>query len=578
MAIIGIDLGTTNSAIAYLKDGKPEIIANKDGGRTTPSVLQLSINDEIVIGEVAKDAHPTLVMQTVTEVKRLMGTDETVTVKGKTYRPEEISAHILRYLKASAEEFLGTTVTEAVITVPAYFTDSQRKATQKAGEIAGLKVERIINEPTAAAIAYGFDNMDKDQHILVYDLGGGTFDVSVVEMFDGIVEVKASAGNNHLGGMDFDNAIVQWIENKFKRENGYNIYVNADQADELRRRVTLKLAAEKAKKILSTQMATRITIPFLGIYNNMPISVDAELTRNEFEGLIKEMANSTMAEVEKALSDAKLSVRDINEVLLVGGSTRIPLIQELVEKKFGKSPKKDINPDEAIALGAAIQGGIKSGEIDSRKGLMVIDVCPYTLGTEVIRTVGGQLVPGYFDPIIPRNSTIPISETKMYYTAYDNQVEVDIDVYQGDDPYVKNNDLLSDDITLSNIPKRPAGEERIEVTFTYDINGMLQVKAVVLSTGLKVERAIRTQAGVMSDAQVAASKEKIESDWEKSELYQEVKNVIYRAEKMMGEAAPADRQRIEKLLNELKRELAANNINSAKRAEEQLTDLLIELV
>jgi molecular chaperone DnaK len=577
MTIIGIDLGTTNSAVAFLKDGKPEILVNKNGARTTPSVFQINHNGEIVIGQEAKDTAATFVNQTVMEVKRLMGSDDTVIVKGKQYRPEEISAHILRYLKASAEEILGKPVTEAVITVPAYFSDSQRKATKKAGEIAGLRVDRIINEPTAAAIAFGIENMNKDQHILVYDLGGGTFDVSVVEMFDGVVEVKASAGNNHLGGMDFDNAIVDWAERSFKKINGYSIFVNADEVETLKRRAILKEAAEKAKKNLSSQMSTRITLPFLGIYNNAPISIDFELTRSEFENLIHDMANSTMKEVDKALSDAGLTERDIHEVLLIGGSIRVPFIQELVEKKFGKQPRKDINPDEAVALGAAIQGGIKSGEIDSKSGLMVIDVCPYTLGTEVVKHIGGQIVPGYFDPIIKRNSTIPISETKYYYTAYDNQEGVDIPVYQGESHLVEGNILLSNDISLD-VPRKPAGEEVVEVTFTYDINGTLQVKAKVLSTGKIVETAIRSQVGVMSDAQVALAKEKVNQDWNKSQLYEEVKNVIYRAEKLMNEASPHEKQKIEMLLSKLKSELSANNSQGVKQIEDELTDLLIELV
>lgn len=577
MTIIGIDLGTTNSAIAYLKDGKPEILVNKNGLRTTPSVFQINSNGEIVIGQEAKDTAATFVNQTVMEVKRLMGTDATVVVNGKQYRPEEISAHILKYLKASAEEILGKPVTEAVITVPAYFSDSQRKATKKAGEIAGLQVDRIINEPTAAAIAFGIENMDKDQHILVYDLGGGTFDVSVVEMFDGVVEVKASAGNNHLGGMDFDNAILSWIEQKFKMVNGYSIFVNSDEVEQLKRKAILKETAEKVKKNLSTQMTTRISIPFLGIYNNAPISLDYELTRGDFENLIRDMAILTMNEVDKALTDAGLTERDIQEVLLVGGSTRIPLIQELVEKKFGKAPRKDINPDEAIALGAAVQGGIKSGEIDSKNGLMVIDVCPYTLGMAIVKNIGGQIVPGYFDPIIPRNSTIPISETKLYNTVYDNQEEVDIHIYQGESHLVAHNKLLSDDITLE-VPRRAAGEEVVEVTFTYDINGTFQVKAKVLSTGKIVEQAIRSQGGVMSDAEVAVAKEKINQEWDKSEHYEEVKNVIYRAEKLMNEASPSDKQKIEMLLSKLKNELSSNNSHGVRQVEEELTDLLIELV
>lgn len=530
------------------------------------------------MGQEAKDTFPSLITQTVTEVKRLMGTDEIITVSGETYRPEEISAHILKYLKSCAEEILGEPVTEAVITVPAYFSDSQRKATKKAGEIAGLKVERIINEATAAAIAFGMDHMDTNQNILVYDLGGGTFDVSVVELFDGIVEVKASAGNNHLGGMDFDNAIVDWVERKFEQENGYSVFAEADDVEQLKRKALLKESAEKVKKILSSQMSTRMTTPFPGIHNNAPISIDYKLTRKEFENLIRDMAASTLKEIDKALSDAGLSVNEIHEILLVGGSTRIPLIQELVENKFNKKPRKDVNPDEAIAMGAAIQGGIKSGEIDPKTGLMVIDVCPYTLGTEVVRYVGGQLVPGYFEPIIPRNSVIPVSETKIYTTVYDHQDSVNVYVYQGESPRADENILLSDDIILDNIPQKPAGEEKIAVTFTYDINGILQVEAKVLSTGKIEKRPIRTQIGVMSDAEVSVAKEKIEQEWNKSELYEEVKNIIYRAEKMMNDVSPSDKKKIEALVSKLKSELAANNTHGVKRAEEELTDLLIELV
>ncbi|ADU31952.1 Hsp70 family protein [Evansella cellulosilytica] len=578
MTVVGIDLGTTNSAIAYLKDGKPAIIENVNGHRTTPSVFQINQNGEIVIGQEAKDTYATLTDQTVMEVKRLMGTDKKVTVAGKEYRPEEISAYILKYLKSAAEDKLGKPVTEAVVTVPAYFSDSQRKATQKAGEIAGLKVERIINEPTAAALAFGIENMDKDQHILVYDLGGGTFDVSVVEMFEGVIEVKASAGNNHLGGMDFDNAIVDWVAEKFEQENGYSIFINAEESEQLSRTAKLKDVAEKAKKILSSQMSTRIQIPFLGIHNNAPIGVDYEITRADFEKIIKEKAQSTLVEVDKALADAKLSQNDIQEILLVGGSTRIPLIQELVEKKFNRTLRKDVNPDEAIALGASVQGAIKSGEIEAKDGLMVIDVCPYTLGTEIVKDVGGQVVPGYFDPIIPRNSTIPISETKRYYTAYDNQDVVVVNVYQGEDQYVKNNIFLSDDIVLENIPKRQARMEAIDVTFTYDINGMLQVEAKVLSTGLVKKEAIQSQAGVMSDVETAASVERVNEEWDQSALYQEVKNVMYRAEKMLDEVDPANKVKIEQLLQQLKTALTNDDTAGVKRYEEELTDLLIELV
>ena len=581
MTIIGIDLGTTNSAISYLKDGKPIIIENDRGERTTPSVFQINHRSEIQVGTVAKQGYGTYPKETVLEIKRLMGTDEKVFVSGKEYRPEEISARILKYLKVSAETFLGKPVTEAVVTVPAYFSDSQRKATQKAGELAGLRVERIINEPTAAAIAFGIENMEKDQHILVYDLGGGTFDVSVVELFSGVVEVKASAGNNHLGGLDFDNAIVNWLVQKYKNEKGIDLFGFGTEDEILQRKARIKNDAENVKKALSTQSTAKFNLPFIAILENTPLSIEDEITRSEFEKLIKIQAESTIEQVEKALKDAKLSISEINEVLLVGGSTRIPLIQEIVEKKFGKKPRKDINPDEAVALGAAVQGGIKSGEIGSLKGLMVIDSCPYTLGVDVVKYVGGQIIPGYFDPIIKRNSTVPITESKTYVTVTDNQEQVDLGVYQGDDEdqYVRPSLKISaEDITIPGIPPRPAGEEQVEVKFTYDINGMLNIEATVLSTGKKINKVINAQQGVISSEEVAVAKEIMEQEWDQSELYHEVKNVINRAEKVKEDVSPSEKAKIDALLNNLKNSLSANNTVQVKKYEDDLTDMLIELV
>lgn len=577
MAIIGIDLGTTNSAVAFLKNGKPEIIPNLDGARTTPSVFQLTIGDEIIIGQDAKSSMPGAPDRTITEVKRSMGTDVTVTAGNQEYRPEEVSAQILRYLKKSAEDFLGEAVTEAVVTVPAYFSDSQRKATQKAGELAGLKVERIINEPTAAAIAYGMENLDKDQNILVYDLGGGTFDVSVVEIFEGVVEVKASAGDNHLGGVDFDNALTEWISTNFQKQEGIDLFSIGSQKEINERKARIKLEAENIKKSLSSQKTVAINLPFIAMHNNAPISINTSITREEFEAMIGEMARKTITEVEKALSDSKLSVDEIDEVLLVGGSTRIPLIQQLVEEKFGKKAKKDINPDEAVALGAAIQGGIKSGEIDTSQSIMVIDVCPYTLGTEVVKNIGGQVVPGFFDPIIPRNSSIPISESKVYYTANDNQTRVNVNVFQGDNQYIDQNIFLGE-FLLDGIPAAPKGEEAIEVKFSYDINGTLQVEATIVSTGKKASSVIKAQAGVMSDEEVNFAKDRLDKEWNQSELYNEVKSVITRGERMLGETTGLEQEKLFSLLQNIKIALSRNDKALVKKYEEELTDLLIELV
>lgn len=581
MAVIGIDLGTSNSAMAYLKDGKPEIIENDRGERTTPSVFQNNGKSPFKVGTVAKNEYPSYPKESVLEVKRLMGTEQKVQVGGHEFRPEEISAKYISYLVRAAEEKLGEKVTEAVITVPAYFTDAQRKATKISGEIAGIKVERIINEPTAAAIAYGLDNMDKDQHILVYDLGGGTFDVSVVELFAGVVEVKASAGNNHLGGMDFDQRISDWVFEQFEQESGVNLLTLGTE-DEIEQRVArVKAEAENAKKTLSNQSYARIHVPFIAIHNNAPLSIDLELSQAQFEAMIMDLAESTMTEIDKALKDADLTENDIHEVLLVGGSTRIPFIQKLVQQKFGKTPKKEINPDEAVALGAAVQAGIKTGEIDSADGLMVIDVSSFALGVDVVRNVGGQLVPGFFDTIIPRNSTVPITESQIYNTIRDNQDEIVMGVYQGDDDsqYVKEHLRLSnEDIVIPNIPPAPAGQERIEMKFTYDINSLLHIEATVLSTGYKVNKVIEVQEGVMSDDQVAAAKENLQQAWSDSELYQEVKNVMNRAERMLNEASPADREKIAALLEKLKAGLSANDTAAVRKYEDELTDLLIELV
>ena len=396
-----------------------------------------------------------------------------------------------------------------------------------------------------------------NQNILVYDLGGGTFDVSVVELFDGVVEVKSSAGNNNLGGIDFDEKIVEWIYQLFEKKHGYDLSEFGPEDEQLRNKYILKLAAEKAKKALSSSQTTKINIPFLGLHNNERISIDEQITREEFEGLINHLVQSTLEEVDKSLNDAKLSENEIDEVLLIGGSTRIPLIQKTVEEKFSKSPRRDINPDEAVALGAAVQGGIKSGQIDSQDGLMVVDVRPHTLGTEVVKNVGGQLVPGYFDPIIPRNSTIPLTEKKSYFTSNDDQESVSVKVYQGENQYVTHNTLLSDQIMLDGIPKRPAGEERIEVQFTYDINGILNVEATVISTGLKKKDVIKDQVGVMTEEQVKESLDKINQAWDESEHYSEVKNVILRAERVMDECEPEERARLQVLVSKMKAALSS---------------------
>src|SRR5690625_427290 len=575
MAIIGIDLGTTNSAVAYLKNEKPEIIENREGGRTTPSIFQVTRQNEIVVGESAKSAIVSMPEHVVTEIKRKMGTDEQVKVADETYRPEQISSQILRELKISAEERLGEEVTEAVVTVPAYFSDAQRKATQKAGELAGLKVDRIINEPTAAAIAYGLENMDKEQHILIYDLGGGTFDVSLVELFEGVVDVQASGGNNELGGTDFDEVIVNYIVEQFEKDHQINLLEDGSKGELLIRKNRLKEEAERVKKLLSTQVSAKISIPMIMMKDGVPLTVDLDISRLDFEKMIQRFADSTMEVVDQVLSDASLGVSQIDEVLLVGGSTRIPYIQELVEKKFSKAPRKDINPDEAVALGAAIQAGIKSEAISPQQGLIVTDVAPYSLGIDVVRVVNGQKVPGYFDVIIPRNTTIPVSETKYYQTIEDNQTGFNIKVFQGEAERTSENTLLGT-VNLDGVPPAPAGQEGLEVTFHYDINGNLKVTAKVSSTGKTVNADIRND-GVMSDIEVQQAKQKMDQAWDQSELYKQVEAIMYRAEKVREDVDPDQQAKIDENLQALKDALFRNDSAAVKQYEEQLTDLLMEI-
>ena len=580
MAIIGIDLGTTNSAMAIYKNNRSEIIENREGGRTTPSIFQIDHKGEIKVGPTAKREYSSYPNETALEVKRLMGTEEQVSINGESYRPEEISSHILTYMKKSAEEFLGEKVEEAVITVPAYFSDSQRKATQKAGEIAGLKVERIINEPTAAAIAYGMDRLEEDKHVAVYDLGGGTFDVSIVELFSGVLEVKASAGDNQLGGMDFDRTIVQWLIDETKKTDGINLLEIGSDMEIAQREARLKEAAEIAKISLSTQGSTTIHLPFIAIQNNSPVSINLELTRAKFEKMIKPQVETTLQKFEDALKDAHLTVTEIDDLIFVGGSTRIPLIEDMVKERFGRTPIRGINPDEAVAIGASIQAGIKSGSINSAQGLMVIDICPYTLGVEVVREVGGHLVQGYFDTIIPKNSPVPITESKVYYTTEDNQNSVYVPVYQTEHAvqYTRDAMLLSDNIILEGVPSNKAGREMIEVTFSYDINGTLQVEGEVKSTGSKVKDVIQTQVGVMSEEEVTASKERMEEEWKQSQLYDDVKHVINRAEKVKDQKDQNRKEEIENLISLLQQNVKDGNGTLVKKYERELTDLLIELV
>ena len=485
-AMIGIDLGTTNSLVAILEGEKPVLLPNVLGERSTPSVVGLTPQGQLLVGRSARNQLAVAPDRTIAEMKRQMGSTEGIVLGDRSYTATELSSFVLMALKEDAERYLGQPVTEAVITVPAYFTDAQRHATREAGVLAGLKVERILNEPTAAALAYGLTHLDQEAHVLVYDLGGGTFDVSILEMYSGVLDVRASSGNARLGGSDFDALVVRWLLDQIQQEHGLDL--RGDRAAMAR----LKLAAEQAKIELSAQSSATIQLPFLAMKGGSPISPLLELDRTTFEALIGPLVRSTLEPVAAALRDAKLVPAQIGEILLVGGSSRIPLVQRLVEEYFHQKPRFEVNPDEAVALGAAIQAGLKGGAFSAETGIMITDVAPFTLGVESSRRVGQSLVNGFFLPIIPRNSTIPITRSQVVNTVADGQTRVTVRVFQGDDHLCKNNVFL-DEYHIQDIPSGRAGQERLEIAFTYDINGILQVKTTIMSTGraatLRISRA-----------------------------------------------------------------------------------------
>ena len=564
---IGIDLGTTNSCVCVYEGGEAKVIANPEGNRTTPSVVAFK-KGEIIVGDAAKRQVVTN-KDTVSSVKRLMGTNEKVHVNDKDYTPEEISAMILGDLKKTAEAYLGETVTKAVITVPAYFNDAQRQATKNAGKIAGLEVERIINEPTAAALAYGLDKQDKTEQILVYDLGGGTFDVSILELGDGVFEVKSTSGNNHLGGDDFDKKIVDYLVEEFKKENGVDL--TKDKMAMQR----LKDASEKAKKDLSGMSTTQISLPFLSQGEDGPLHLELSLTRAKFEDLIRDLVESTKEPVRKALKDAKLSASDIDKVLLVGGSTRIPMVQELVKKELGKEPSKGVNPDEVVAMGAAIQGGVLTGEVDD---IVLLDVTPLSLGIE---TLGGVCT-----VLIPRNTTIPTSKSQVFSTAADNQPAVDIHILQGERPMAADNKTLGN-FQLTNIPAAPRGVPQIEVTFDIDANGIVNVKAKDLGTG-KEQSITITSSTNLSDDEIERMRKEAEENKEadakrkeEADLKNEAEQVIFQTESSLKELGDKvdkkDKETAEKQKDELKKALEKGDLEDIKKKKEALNETMMKL-
>ena len=560
--IIGIDLGTTNSCVAVYEGDTAKVIANAEGERTTPSVVAFK-NDEIIVGAAAKRQMITN-PNTIHSIKRKMGTNKKEKVNGKSYTPEEISAMILSDLKKTAENYLGEKVTKAVITVPAYFNDAQRQATKNAGKIAGLEVERIINEPTAAALAYGLDKQDKNEKILVYDLGGGTFDVSILELGDGVFEVLSTSGNNELGGDDFDKRIMDYLVETFKKENGI------DLSNDKMAMQRLKDAAEKAKKDLSGVTTTQISLPFLSQGEDGPLHLELSLTRAKFEDLCSDLFESTLEPVRKALKDASLTKKDIDKVLLVGGSTRIPKVQELIKNELGKEPSKGVNPDEVVAMGAAIQGGVLTGDVND---IVLLDVTPLSLGIE---TLGGVCT-----VLIPRNTTIPTSKSQVFSTAADNQPAVDIHILQGERSMASDNKTLGR-FELTNIPPAPRGVPQIEVTFDIDANGIVNVKAKDLGTN-KEQSITITSSTNLSDEEIdkmvkeaEANKAADEKRKEEADTRNEADQTIFATEKAikdLGEKlTDAEKKEVEDLISDLKKSMEGTDIEDIKNKTKALNE------
>jgi molecular chaperone DnaK len=593
--IVGIDLGTTNSAVSYIHKGKPEIIPSPKKERIIPSVVLIDPYGNVIVGEDARAALVAMPDRTVAAVKRRMGSTERIPVAGQALLPQEISALILKELKKYVDHQLGEGEKEAVITVPAYFTDEQRRATKQAGELAGFVVERIINEPTAAALAFGLRNKKNDGHVLVYDLGGGTFDVSIVEMMDGLLEVKASAGNNQLGGEDFDWRLVDWFAEKIIAEHGI------DPREDLRAKALLKEEAENVKKALSTQTSVSVSLPVVTMQQEKPIGLFTTVTREQFVALIEDFLEETMVCVQNVLRDADLTADEVDEILLVGGSTRIPRVYEKIESFFGKKPRNDVHPDEAVALGAGVQAGLKSGAL-AKSGLIVTDVAPFSMGIAVLKEMGYTQKPGGFASIIPRNTTIPVTRTERFHTVYPGQTAVSIEIYQGEHEWVKYNHSLGE-FLLEGIPANHEKAEEIDVTFRYNLNGILEVTASCVSTGKEITITVHDALNRDSEEAFADSVQALQAlyeeahveeedadmfaefmddgEWEEAEddlsletLQKEAEQLLVRAQTLHREGAGVQAQRVIDMLTEA---IQSSQPDEIQKTIDEATDLLIEL-
>lgn len=563
--IVGIDLGTSTSEVAILVDGKPFVIPNHLGESITPSVVGISEEGEVIVGKEARDQLLLKPNDTVIEVKRLMGSNQTVSMGGKEYSPQKISSYILRYLIDCSSKYLGEEVERAVITVPAYFSDDQRKSVVEAGKLAGITVERIINEPTAASLDYGIEHMEECRNILVYDLGGGTLDVTILEMFEGVLEVKASSGNNKLGGKDFDQKIIDYLFENFKNKN------NTDISKDIRAMMRLKDAAENCKIALSSCDKYEVALPFLANVNDTPVALEEKITKEVFESLINELIDSTQKQIEVALSDSGLKSENIDMILLVGGSTRIPYVKKFIEKTLGQIPQSLVDPDLAVVRGAAVQAAILNDELSSEKDIMITDVCPYTLGLAVLDFIGGMPVHDAYDVIIPRNVTIPVRKEKIYGTVVDNQTSVEIKAYQGEYKRASQNNFLGK-FKLDGIPPAPAFEQKINVAFSYDVNGILSIEGKIVSTGEKANLTVET-TGVSLEDEVNLE------DWVNSPLAKKYRAVIKKAERLLKtEDDDFEMFELENLLVSIKKSIIKNDDTEIiDNLKDEISDLLMEL-